>query len=183
MFKIDESGGIHTKERVNQWSFYASSCNYEVLTDGRISMRNLILFIHVISAVLLGGYIIFPYLVERAANLSDDAQRGFAALLSTFNRIGHYALIAVFVTGMGLISHIGHRPSFLWIGTVVVFLVVLGGAMGILSKGLKQLIHAVDAGEGKEQCIRKIRVGGWIASLAVIVEVFIMTNPQLLSLN
>ena len=45
-------------------------------------MYHVMIFLHVISALLLGAYVVFPFVVGRAASLSGAAQESFMGLLA-----------------------------------------------------------------------------------------------------
>ncbi|UKS24296.1 hypothetical protein LOZ80_22010 [Paenibacillus sp. HWE-109] len=144
-------------------------------------MFQTMIFLHVVSALLLGAYVVFPFIVGRASALSGAAQESFAGLLSTFNRVGQFSLIVSFLTGGAMISQIDPRPSVLWMILAVVLLLIVGAVTGMIGGRIKKLIANAKAGKSTAADAAKIKTFSWIAAVAVILAVLFMTNPQLLS--
>ncbi|OPH46773.1 hypothetical protein BC351_12590 [Paenibacillus ferrarius] len=144
-------------------------------------MLQVMIFLHVISALLLGVYVVFPFIVGRAAALSGAAQESFAGLLSTFNRIGQYSLIVTFLTGGAMVSQIDPRPSVLWMALSVVLLLIVAALTGMMGGRIKKLIASGKAGKSTAADAAKIKAFSWIAAVAVILAILFMTNPQLLN--
>ncbi|TXK84208.1 hypothetical protein [Paenibacillus sp. N3.4] len=144
-------------------------------------MYQVMIFLHVVSALLLGVYVVFPFVVGRAAALSGAAQESFAGLLSTFNRIGQFSLIVTFLTGGAMISQVDPKPSILWMTLAVILLLIVGALTGMIGGRLKKLIANSKAGKSAAADAAKIKAFSWIAAVAVIVAVLFMTNPQLLA--
>ena len=141
-------------------------------------MYNVMIFLHVVSALLLGAYVVFPFLVGRAASLSGAAQESFVGLLRSFNRVGQFALIVAFITGGALISNV--KPSVAWMITAVVLLLIVGALSGMIGARTKKLIASAKAGANTAADVGKIQAFSWIAAIVVVVAVLIMTNPQIL---
>ncbi|MDF2713952.1 MAG: hypothetical protein K0R28_877 [Paenibacillus sp.] len=144
-------------------------------------MYNLLIFLHVTSALLLGTYVLLPFVSSRLTELSDPAREGFVMMLLNYLRAGHFALIGVLLTGGGMIGLAGARPSVLWMVTAVVLVFVIGGVIGNINKGLKKLLAAVQAGTSITGHARDVKVSGWLAAVAIVAAILIMTNPGLLS--
>ncbi|GGI44391.1 hypothetical protein GCM10008018_06870 [Paenibacillus marchantiophytorum] len=144
-------------------------------------MYQVMIFLHVISALLLGAYVVFPFIVGRAATLSGAAQEGFMGLLSTLNRVGQFSLIVTFLTGGAMVSKIDPMPSGLWMGISIVLLLIVGAITGMIGGRIKKLVANNKAGKSTATDAAKIKTFSWIASAAVIIAVLFMTNPQLLA--
>ncbi|NEW07754.1 hypothetical protein GK047_17270 [Paenibacillus sp. SYP-B3998] len=142
-------------------------------------MYSVMIFLHVVSALFLGCYVLFPFLTGRAATLSGAAQESFVGLLRSFNRVGQYAAIVAFITGGALISKT--KPSVLWMILAIVLLLIIVALSGMMGGRMKKLIVAAKAGKDTASDVAKIKTFSWIAAIAVIVAVLIMTNPQLLA--
>lgn len=140
-------------------------------------MYHVMIFLHVISALLLGSYVVFPFIVGRAASLSGAGQESFMGLLSTINRIGQFSLIVTFISGGAMISEVD--PSALWMILSVVLLVIVGAVTGMLGSRIKKLRANSAAGKSIVTDAAKIKVFSWIGAVAVVVAVFIMTNRQI----
>lgn len=144
-------------------------------------MYPVMIFLHVVSALLLGAYVMFPFLVGRAATLSGAAQESFVSVIAKINRIGQFSLIVTFLTGGAMISQVDPKPSVLWMISSIVLLLIVGAITGMIGGRIKKLIANSKAGKSTASDAAKIKTFSWIAAIAVIVAVLIMTNPQLLS--
>lgn len=144
-------------------------------------MYSVLIFLHVASALLLGTYLVLPLVSGRLTDLSGPAREGFVMMLLNYLRAGHFALIGVLLTGGGLIGLAGSRPSVLWMVTAVLLVFVIGGVIGNINKGLKKLLAADKTGAGIAGHARDVKVSGWIAAVAIVAAILIMTNPGLLS--
>lgn len=144
-------------------------------------MYPVMIFLHVVSALLLGAYVMFPFLVGRAATLSGAAQESFVGLIAYINRIGQFSLIVTFLTGGAMVSQVDPMPSMLWMISSIVLLLIVGAITGMIGGRIKKLIANSKAGKSTASDAAKIKSFSWIAAVAVILAVLIMTNPQLLS--
>ncbi|SDN21020.1 hypothetical protein SAMN04487897_102150 [Paenibacillus sp. yr247] len=142
-------------------------------------MYQVMIFLHVISALLLGSYVVFPFIVGRAATLSGAALEIFMGLLSTLNRVAQFSLIVTFLTGGAMISQVDPKPSALWMALAVVLLIIIGAVTGMIGGRIKKLVANSKAGKSTASDAAKIKTFSWIAAAAVIVAVLFMTNPQL----
>ncbi|MEW9698326.1 hypothetical protein [Paenibacillus sp. SI8] len=142
-------------------------------------MYHVMIFLHVVSALLLGSYVVFPFLAGRAGTLSGAAQESFVGLLRSFNRVGQFALIVAFITGGALISNA--KPSVAWMITATVLLLIIGALSGMIGARTKKLLAAAKAGSNTASDVGKIKSFSWIAAIVVILAVLIMTNPQILA--
>lgn len=83
-------------------------------------MFQFLLYLHVLSAILMGAYLVMPFLSGKLASLSGSAQYGFLNVLSGFNRAGQFALILAFLTGGYMVGKGSY--SVLWMVLAVVLL-------------------------------------------------------------
>ncbi|MGG1514536.1 hypothetical protein ABE504_03925 [Paenibacillus oryzisoli] len=143
-------------------------------------MYQVMIFLHVLSALLLGAYVVFPFVVGRAASLSGAALQGFAGLLSSLNRVGQFALIVAFLSGGAMVSQIDPMPSGLWMGLAVVLLLIVGAVTGMIGSRIKKLVKNSQSGQSTAPDAAKIKTFSWIAAVAVVLAILIMTNPQIL---
>ncbi|MDD9265904.1 hypothetical protein ACFPES_02545 [Paenibacillus sp. GCM10023248] len=142
-------------------------------------MYQVMIFLHVISALLLGAYVVFPFIAGRAASLSGAALEGFMGLLSSLNRVGQFSLIVTFITGGAMVSKV--EVSVLWMIIAVVLLLIVGAVTGMIGGRIKKLVANSKAGANTATDAAKIKTFSWIAAVAVIIAILIMTNPQLLA--
>ncbi|CAN7674899.1 hypothetical protein LJR153_005317 [Paenibacillus sp. LjRoot153] len=143
------------------------------------SVQHVMLFLHVISALLLGSYVVFPFIVGRAAGLSGAGQESFMGLLSTLNRIGQFSLIVTFISGGAMVSE--GSFSGLWMALAIILLVIVGAVTGMIGGRIKKLRANSAAGKSTSADAAKIKTFSWIAFVAVILAIVIMTNPQILA--
>jgi hypothetical protein len=143
------------------------------------SVQHVMLFLHVISALLLGSYVVFPFIVGRAASLSGAGQESFMGLLATINRIGQFSLIVTFISGGAMVSE--GSFSGLWMTLAIVLLVIVGAVTGMIGGRIKKLRANSAAGKNTLADAAKIKTFSWIGSIAVILAIVIMTNPQILA--
>ncbi|OCT11700.1 hypothetical protein A8709_27900 [Paenibacillus pectinilyticus] len=144
-------------------------------------MYHVMIFLHVISALLLGAYVIFPFIVGRAASLSGAAQESFMGLLSTINRIAQFSLIVTFISGGAMIGDMDPKPPVIWMVLAIVLLVIVGAIQGMIGGRIKKLKANSSAGKNTASDAAKIKTFSWIGAIAVIAAVLIMTNPQIFS--
>ncbi|MDR6552919.1 hypothetical protein [Paenibacillus qinlingensis] len=143
-------------------------------------MYQVMIFLHVISALMLGSYVVFPFIVGRAASLSGAGQESFMGLLSTMNRVGQFSLIVTFLSGGAMVSQIDPMPSALWMAVAVILLVIVGAVTGMIGGRIKKLKANSAAGKSTATDAAKIKTFSWIASISVILAILVMTNPQIL---
>ncbi|MCY9663038.1 hypothetical protein P5G65_28670 [Paenibacillus chondroitinus] len=142
-------------------------------------MYQVMIFLHVLSALLLGVYVVFPFIVGRAATLTGAALEGFMGLLSTLNRVGQFSLIVTFITGGAMVSKV--EVSVLWMVLAVVLLLIVGAVTGMIGGRIKKLAANAKAGNNTATDAAKIKTFSWIAAVAVVVAILFMTNPQILA--
>src|SRR5690554_2213069 len=100
---------------------------------------DLIRFIHVLGALAVGFYIIFPFLMMRIGKLSAETQEGYVKGIHFANRIGQYILIAQFLTGGYMISQ--NPYTVVWMVIVIVVFVLLAALAGMMAGPLKRIIE------------------------------------------
>ena len=114
-----------TKERKNGW------------------MTKFILFLHILGAVGMGFYLVFPVFAARISSLNKQAQEGYVQALVTANRFGQFLLIVQFLTGgylIGKYKDIILSPAWMAVAIVLLsccrrFLRNAGGPLKRIAKG------------------------------------------------
>jgi hypothetical protein len=99
-------------------------------------MIQLFLFLHVLSAMMMGIYLMMPFLSMRIQVLTGDAQFGFVSVLSALNRTGQLGLVIALLSGGYMVSKSPHSPAWL-IATIVIFL-ALGAVTGVLGGAMRK---------------------------------------------
>lgn len=67
-------------------------------------MYSILVFIHVISAFLLGSFLILPLMYKSLAKRAGDELKASLKTIHHYTRFGHYALILLFISGGGWLS-------------------------------------------------------------------------------
>jgi hypothetical protein len=149
----------YTERKKNQW---------------RNIMYNIMLFLHVVGATLMGIYLVLPFLWSRVAGLTGPSQQSFVGVLRAFNRIGQYALIAAFITGGAMLHQAG--VSVAWMITAIVLFLALAAISGIMGGRMKKLLAAAQAGSSTAQDAAKVGTFSWIAAVILVVTLYFMVN-------
>ncbi|MBP1989486.1 hypothetical protein [Paenibacillus eucommiae] len=142
-------------------------------------MYSIMIFIHVISAVLMGSYLVFPFLAGRAAALTGQEQASYTGLLITLNRVGQFSLIVAFITGGAMISKVD--VSVIWMIVAIVLLIAIGATTGIMGSNLKRLIVANKEVSTTSVAASKVQTLSWVSGIILLVILYVMTHPMLFS--
>ena len=131
-----------------------------------------VVFLHVLSAVTLGFYLLFPFLAARLKPASEPS--GYAGFLRTLNRIGQFAVAAALLTGGSIVHNYGYSTAWM----VVIFLLI--AAMFAMTGMMGKPLRAVAGGSGTEKETGKIRTFSVINALCLLVILVLMSFPHLL---
>jgi hypothetical protein len=140
-------------------------------------MLQVILYLHVVSAILMGAYLAMPFLVGRLASLSGSAQVGFLQVLFSLNRVGQIALVFAFLTGGYMVSKGDY--SVLWMALSVVLLLALGAISGIMGKKMRQALKDVSGSSIGGQ-LGAIKTLSLVMGILFFVMITIMNFPNYL---
>lgn len=122
----------------------------------------IMLFLHVVGATLLGFYLVLPFLAGRSGH-------GAVGALLTLNRIGQFALIAAFITGGAIMTGQGLAVS--WMITTMVLFLALGAVSGIMGVNMKRV-----AAGGNSAAASKVKSLSWIAAIVFVGILYVMVN-------
>ena len=139
------------------------------------ALRDIVLLIHVIGAVGLGYYLLFPIIFRTVCKLSGASLGDALSGMYTLCRIMQYLLIAQLLTG-GYIM--GDRYSWLWMSLTIGLLVFIGAISGMMNARVKKAVKAFGSGESGEQHFAAIRGMSWVVSLSLLLILYVMMNPQ-----
>jgi len=131
-------------------------------------MREFIVFLHVLSAVSIGFYAVFPFLIIRLGKLTEATRDGFAASLALMNRIGQYVVIVAIFTGGYLLSDANLSGG--WMTIVLILVAIMLAMSGIMAKSLK------DATKGEMQGLSKAQLLSWINTICLVIILLFMVN-------
>jgi uncharacterized membrane protein len=137
-----------------------------------------IILLHLLGAVGMGFYLLFPFFVNRISGLAESLQAGYINLLQKLNKLGQFLLIAQFLTGGYLIGKGSYSSS--WMITVVVLFLAAGAFSAMLGKPLKRMQQ--DAGEGKSFTAdySKVRTFSMLIGITFLLMLIIMYDPTIL---
>lgn len=145
-------------------------------------MQDFIVFLHVLGAVGMGFYLIFPFLTMKISSLNKQAQEGYVQALVTANRFGQFLLILQLLTGGYLIGKDeADVYSTVWMITAIVLLVLVGAFGGMLGGPLKRIANATQTGAGTEKDISKITMFSILLAVVLLAIVVLMVYPSILA--
>jgi hypothetical protein len=132
------------------------------------------LFLHILGAIIMGFYLLLPFVSGKLVNSGSSPQVGAIGILSTFNRIGQFGLILEFVTGGYMVGQAfkNGQVSVLWMILAVALLIALGAVSGILGVTLKRLASGNHASQQLGKAKALIATG----SIVYLIIIIIMTN-------
>lgn len=134
-------------------------------------MIQLFVFLHVLSAMMMGIYLMMPFLSMRIQVLSGHAQFGFVSVLFALNRTGQLALIISLLSGGYLVSKSPHSIAWM-IASVVVFL-GLGAITGVLGGAMRKSLGD-PSGSKIQEHLGKIKSMSVISGILFFLMVGIM---------
>jgi hypothetical protein len=143
-------------------------------------MMKFIVFLHVLGAVGMGFYLVFPILAARISSLNKQAQEGYVQALVTANRFGQFLLIVQFLTGGYLVGKEKDTFSTAWMITAIVLLVLAGALSGMVGGPLKRIAKGTQTGAGTDKDLAKIKLFSILLTVVLIAIVLLMVYPEIL---
>jgi uncharacterized membrane protein len=143
-------------------------------------MMKFIVFLHVLGAVGMGFYLVFPVLAARISSLNKQAQEGYLQALATANRFGQFLLIVQFLTGGYLVGKEKDTFSAAWMISAIVLLVLAGAFSGMVGGPLKRIAKGTQTGAGTDKDIAKIKLFSILLTVILIAIVVLMVYPEIL---
>ncbi|WP_028548079.1 hypothetical protein [Paenibacillus sp. UNC451MF] len=137
-------------------------------------MIQVFVYLHVLSAILMGIYLMLPFLSMRIQALSGSAQFGFLNVLFAANRAGQLALVIGLLSGGYLVSK--QHYSVLWMVLAVVLFLALGALTGVLGSAMRKAL-ADPSGSKIKDHIGKIKSVSVITGIIFFVLVTLMKFP------
>jgi hypothetical protein len=141
-------------------------------------MYNIMLFIHVVSATLLGVYLVIPFIWSKTNDLLADAQYSYLQILTLFNRIGQFSLIALFITGGYMVSQVDVTVT--WIITVIALLVLIGALTGMIGSKMKKMMALNKQGKLIIKEVSSLKLFFWINGIFVVTSIYLMLNQNII---
>lgn len=142
-------------------------------------MFSIMIFIHVISAVLMGSFLVFPFFSGRAASLEGQEQLSYVSLLITLNRVAQFALVVAFLTGGAMLSNKEISISVPWMITAIILFLAVAAASGIMGANLKKIVAANKAAASSSAAASKVQSFSWISAIVLLLVLYVMTHPAM----
>ncbi|UUZ80563.1 hypothetical protein LJK88_37785 [Paenibacillus sp. P26] len=139
-------------------------------------MNQFFLYLHVLAAIMMGIYLMIPFLVARVqAAPNGSAQFGFLNVLFAMNRAGQLALVISFLTGGYMVSKAHY--TVLWMVLAVVLFLAIGALTGILGSKMRKALDDPQGGKIGEY-IGSIRTLSAITGILFFLTVTLMKYPN-----
>lgn len=140
-------------------------------------MVQVLLYLHVLGAIMMGFYLALPFLAARVEALpTGTGQFGFLNVLFALNRVGQLALVISFLSGGYLVSKASY--SVLWMVLSVVLFLAIGAVSGILGKKMRVALSDA-SGSGIKSQIGSIRTLSTVVGVLFFLTVTVMKFPNL----
>jgi uncharacterized membrane protein len=141
-------------------------------------MQKFILFLHILSAVGMGFYLLFPLLAARISSFAKQTQEGYVQALLIANRFGQYLLIVQFLTGGYLMGKYKDSISTVWMIIVLVLIILVGAFTGMIGGPLKR-IRNLQAGQDASADVAKAKTFSLLIAVFLLVLVILMVYPEI----
>ncbi|UOQ43311.1 hypothetical protein MUN89_15480 [Halobacillus salinarum] len=142
-------------------------------------MYQAIIFIHVLSAVLLGSFLILPFLMKPLFTCRREELHGFLRGIISYCRTGHYALVLLLLSGSWLVWHYSRSPSLLWTVSALALLFLLGATIGMIQRNFKRILRAEAPEDSLKANAQKLSIFNWSTFIFILVALIIMTNTRI----
>lgn len=139
-------------------------------------MVQVFVYLHVLAAIMMGIYLMIPFLASRVQALQNDsAQFGFLNVLFSMNRAGQLALVISFLSGGYLVSKSGY--SVLWMILAVVLFLAIGALTGVLGSKMRKALND-PAGANIREHIGAIKTISVVTGILFFLTVTLMKFPN-----
>ncbi|RXZ84649.1 hypothetical protein EBB07_01115 [Paenibacillaceae bacterium] len=138
-------------------------------------MDKFMVFLHVIGSAGLGFYVLLPFLVSRATQLSGSGQEGLADGLLNGNRIAQYFLVLQLLTGGYLISKASY--TVMWMVLVLLLFLAMSAVAGIMAKPMKRIVASLQAGQSATAHIKRTQTMSIIVLVLYGAIIYLMKYP------
>ncbi len=144
-------------------------------------MYSFIVFAHVLGALMLGSFLVFPFAFRTLFSRSGNELKIAVKTIVGFTRFAHYALILLIITGGWMVMGYAAYPSLLWVVLSLILLMLIGALIGMIQSNLKRVIFAEDPDNALQRNKAKFHALGWFTFVLIFTVVFVMTNRSLFS--
>ncbi|GAA4847753.1 hypothetical protein GCM10023310_27380 [Paenibacillus vulneris] len=140
-------------------------------------MSQVILYLHVLSAVLMGFYLLLPFLMLQISLQPDEkVQHSQLGILFKMNRVGQTALAIAFLTGGYLVGKADY-PT-LWWALAIILLLGIAAVSGIMGKSMRRALNHTDRSVTNKN-MGKIRSLSVAVSLLYFLVITLMLFPNI----
>jgi len=136
-------------------------------------MATFLYLLHLLGAIVMGYYLLLPFMAGKLAALAGDTRRGFASSVRAFNTFAQIVLVVQLLTG-GYLMSLGDY-SVLWMVATIVLILLIGTFSGMLGKPLKNVLQSSDAGSSD---VSRIRLFSALTAVSYLLIVIIMFEPS-----
>jgi len=136
-------------------------------------MATFLYLLHLLGAIVMGYYLLLPFMAGKLAALAGDTRKGFASSVRAFNTFAQIVLIVQLLTG-GYLMTLGDY-SVLWMVATIVLILLIGAFSGMLGKPLKNVLQSSDAGSSD---VNRIRLFSALTAVSYLLIVIIMFEPS-----
>lgn len=145
-------------------------------------MYQLLVFIHVTSALFLGSFLVLPWIIKSMFSRSEDELLSFLPIVLGFVRAGHYALVFMLISGGWMVMGYSAFPSILWVIIAVALLFLMGAMIGMIHQTFKGILKSEQPQMNFTENQIKLKTVSWVMFITILMAVMIMTNPYLLNI-
>lgn len=142
-------------------------------------MYTTLVFLHVLSALFLGSFLAFPFVIHTLRSSSDDKLEESLKIILNYSRYGHFALVLLTITGSWMVIAYPSYPSIFWVALAYLLLILIGGLIGIMMKTIKSIILAESLEKKRVDNMAKLKWYGWITFTLILAAAFTMINRSL----
>lgn len=133
---------------------------------------NVLFFLHMIGTLVLGFYLVLPFIIGRAEKLSPAAKEGTLSAVTGFNRFAQYGLVIQLLTGGYMMTKGDY--SVAWMIIIVVLLLAMFALGGIMGKPLRLAAAGIRENRDVKAETGKLRTLSALLSVSLLLMVFFM---------
>jgi len=136
-------------------------------------MATVFYLLHLLGAIIMGYYLLLPFMAGKLAALAGESRKGFATSVRAFNTFAQIVLVVQLLTG-GYLMSLGDY-SVPWMVATIVLVLLIGAFSGMLGKPLKRVLQSADS-NGSD--VKRIRLFSALTAVSFLLIVIIMFEPS-----
>lgn len=143
---------------------------------GGIDMTMFVYFLHLLGAIVMGYYLLLPFVIGKVSSLAGESRKGFVSAFRSLNTIAQFVLIVQLLTGGYLMTLRDY--SVAWMTATIVLIILIGAFSGMMGRPMKRVLSAsVDSNASD---LNRIRLFSILVAISYLLIVIIMFDPSLL---